>query len=190
MPAWLVFIYIRHGSTDLRTSESLVVKWRILLHGENLLKCESCANGSCLGLPQKLLHIDLSCLYFYVWLGPSFITQNIMWNFCSLAETDSHQVSATDPYQLRWGLLHLQSTPYGKKGKKNSSPLSFSLWILLQNFWRQTMRHKLPCELLTYACLHMISYSQNRLRFEGLTAVEFPLLWIIQISLFITYFIL
>lgn len=43
------------------------------------------------------------------------------------------------------------------------------------------MRHKLPCELLTYACLHMISYSQSRLRFEGLTAVEFPLLWIIQI---------
>lgn len=33
------------------------------------------------------------------------------------------------------------------------------------------MRHKLPCELLTYACLHMISYSQNRLRFEALTAV-------------------
>lgn len=87
MPAWLVFIFTRHGSTDLKTSESLVVKWRILLHGENLFKWESCVNGSCLRVPLKAVAYGslLPFLYFNVWLEVSLITQNTMWNFCSLA---------------------------------------------------------------------------------------------------------
>lgn len=188
MPAWLVFICTRHGCTDLKTSESLVVKWRILLHGENLLKCESCANGSCLRLPLKAVAYRSPLPLFLCLIRPFFYHSKYYVELLFSGRDKFSPGFSDRPLSATLMFAAFVKHPLWKRRKKTSSPLSFFPWIWLQNFWRQTMRHKLPCELLTYACLHMISYSQNRLRFEGLTAVEFPLLWIIQISLFITYF--
>lgn len=103
-----------------------------------------------------------------------------MWNFSSRDRFSPVFSDRSFLARLRFAAF-VKHTLWKKNEKTTTWPLNFFLKISLQNFWRQTMRHKLPCELLTYACLHMIPYSQSRLRFEGLTAVEFPLLWIIQI---------